>query len=836
MKQPRKIPGILIYLLILFFSVIGFVYALNTATNEQQIIETGGPTGPQDGVTISKVISPTDTENFFDITLTVETTSEIKNITTYPDLAVVIVMDISNTMATDLEGTTTSRLEAAQDAAGVFIEKFAEEAAKTPALREIGFVAFNTDANLIFDLQDCEDGTKAEKLKTLMVNQTNSITEKTCMSCENYKYRFTNIEGGLYRAKKMLSQSSATNKFIVFLSDGLPTTYLNKSNDNDDINSDKNYDGYDTYMSDSIRESKEGNFYNEDFNLPALYGTSYSDRGAVKAREMASSIKSEGIKIYSIGVGIDDQTTVEEYYETDRERYEKDGNFAVVDIEKGVFENKSYEVGTATPQDKSNYKKWLKNTIGSGVYHDTSDAEGIMNAYNEIFKTIQEQLQTSTEASWVANDPMGALVGSEKIEFIGFYDDTFSEEQTKNTLYESIKDYNDDGSDNTIQKNTASFNNSNAVINWDLKNSTYDETYKKTTENGEITYYKYVLRYRVRLKNEINKFEENHEYKTNGTTSLTYAVLESNGILSENKTLTFEEPSVKGYLGEFKFTKYSSYGNRVMEGVEFKLVHNPNCTRHEGFQNMTEKTVTIPDMVATSDENGVVSFTNIPSGHEYILKEIKAPADHKKADDVDIIVAYNEVYGAPGDEGIINPIQRGTLEITKQVEGNNKFLGPFKFEIEIKFNGSPLIGKNYNYKIYNADGSEDESKAGSISGGKGEIELSKDQKCIIENIPVGATYTLKELTTNGYKVQYQINEKDIETGDTATCNSSNSCRIENGSNNKVLFINTAGYILPATGDSGMLILIIIASLLIIGPIIDIGYMFYKYRKEDKLTS
>ena len=92
MKQPRKIPGILIYLLILFFSVIGFVYALNTATNEQQIIETGGESGPQDGVTISKVISNTDTENFFDITLTVETTSEIKNITTYPDLAVVIVM------------------------------------------------------------------------------------------------------------------------------------------------------------------------------------------------------------------------------------------------------------------------------------------------------------------------------------------------------------------------------------------------------------------------------------------------------------------------------------------------------------------------------------------------------------------------------------------------------------------------------------------------------------------------------------------------------------------------------------------------------------------------
>ena len=831
MKQQRKLPGILIYLLILFFSVISFVYALNTATNEQQIIKTGGESDPQDGVTISKVISQTDTENFFDITLTVETNSEIKNITTYPDLAVVIVMDISNTMTTDLKGTTTSRLEAAQDAAGVFIEKFAQEAAKTPALREIGFVAFNTDANLIFDLQDCEDGTKAEKLKTLMVNQTNSITEKTCMSCENYKYRFTNIEGGLYRAKNMLSQSSATNKFIVFLSDGLPTTYLNKFNDNDDdINSEKNYDGYDTYMSSSISESKDGNFYNEDFNLPARYGTSYSDRGAVKAREMASSIKSEGIKIYSIGVGIDDQTTVEEYYETDRERYEKDRIYAVVDIEKGVFENKSYEVGTATPQDKSNYKKWLKNTIGSGVYHDTSDAEGIMNAYNEIFKTIQEQLQTSTEASWVANDPMGALVGSEKIEFIGFYDDA-----TPSILHESLNDYNSDGTNNTTQSDTASFKNSTAVINWDLKNSTYDSKRTETTTNGEITYYKYILKYRIRLKNEISQFEENHEYKTNGTTSLTYAVLESNGILSENKTLIFKEPSVKGYLGEFSFIKYSSYGNRVMEGVKFKLVHNPNCTRHQGFKNMTEKTVTIPDMVATSDENGLVTFTNIPSGHDYILKEVEAPADHDKAEDVEIIVAYDKVYKAPGDNGVVNKIKTGSLEIKKQVEGNDKYAGTFEFELEIKFNGNALTDGPYKYVIKDSD--EKKIKSGEQNfKGKTTISLKKDQTYTIEGLPVGATYTLKEITTNGYKVQYQINDKDIQTGDTAKCNSSNSCRIEKGSNNTIVFINTAGYILPATGDSGMLILIIIASLLLIAPIIDIGYMFYKNRKEDKLTS
>ena len=839
MKQQRKLPGILIYLLILFFSVISFVYALNTATNEQQIIKTGGESDPQDGVTISKVISQTDTENFFDITLTVETNSEIKNITTYPDLAVVIVMDISQTMNTkDVPKSAgssekMSRLDAAQIAAETFIDMFADEAAKTPAIREIGFVAFNTDANLIFELQDCENPEQAETLKNTMNTKTNKIAlADDYASTHN---RFTNIEAGLYRAHKMLSQSSARNRFIIFLSDGLPTTYLNQTNDTDSINENINYDGYDPYMTGkTVAESDIGKFYNEKLSLKCSYGTSYSDRGAIKAREMASKIKASGTKIYSVGTGIDAQNTVEYYYNYDKNQVGKSDAHALVDIESDA---KTYEVGETTwtvdnPNNVSRqpYKNWLKNSIASGVYYDTTDAEGLLEAYKEMFKTIQEQLKISTEASWVANDPMGALVGSEKIEFVGFHDDA-----SPSILHESLNDYKEDGTDNTTQSDTASFNSSSSVIDWDLKNSTYDDTDKKITENGEITYYKYILKYRVRLKNEINNFVENYEYKTNGTTSLTYAVLESNGVLSENKTLLFKEPSVKGYLGEFSFIKYSSYGNRVMEGVKFKLVHNPNCTRHQGFQNMTEKTVTIPDMVATSDENGLVTFTNIPSGHDYILKEVEAPADHDKAEDVEIIVAYDKVYKAPGDNGVVNKIKTGSLEIKKQVEGNDKYAGTFEFELEIKFNGNALTDGPYKYVIKDSDGKKIKSGEQNFKG-KTTISLKKDQTYTIEGLPVGATYTLKEITTNGYKVQYQINDKDIQTGDTAKCNSSNSCRIEKGSNNTIVFINTAGYILPATGDSGMLILIIIASLLLIAPIIDIGYMFYKNRKEDKLTS
>jgi len=94
---------------------------------------------------------------------------------------------------------------------------------------------------------------------------------------------------------------------------------------------------------------------------------------------------------------------------------------------------------------------------------------------------------------------------------------------------------------------------------------------------------------------------------------------------------------------------------------------------------------------------------------------------------------------------------------------------------------------------------------------------------------------ITETTTEGYIVKYNVNNTNLKSGVTAKCDFTNSCRIEK-ENNEVLFINTAGYILPATGSSGMLILLIIGSLLIGLPVINIGYAFYQMRKEDKLTS
>jgi hypothetical protein len=189
MKQQRKLPGILIYLLILFFSVISYVYALHASVleNHKQVTSIGGSNSTNDGVEVSKTIEETDLENYFDITLKVTTQTKIDEILTDQDLAIVIVMDISNTMVTGKVTSGDTRLKAAQEAATELIYSFAGYSNGVKAARKIGFVSFNTDSQEIFSLQDCNtenqanilnNDTSTEMVMDISENEAIAITDE----------------------------------------------------------------------------------------------------------------------------------------------------------------------------------------------------------------------------------------------------------------------------------------------------------------------------------------------------------------------------------------------------------------------------------------------------------------------------------------------------------------------------------------------------------------------------------------------------------------------------------------------------------------------------------
>ena len=230
MKKIKKI----LYLFVAFIMCLDpITLVAQSSNNENQIKNPGGSAeNKADGIKVSKNIYPTELENYFDIVLNVETRTKAE----YPDLAVVIVMDISNTMNQKMGDTT--RLAAAQQAAEKFIDKFAEHSASGNNInRKIGFVAFNTDSHEIFELQKCMTTKQAKTLKEKMNTKTNEIAKAPGYDGNSHS-RFTNIEAGLKQAKDMLNKSNTSSKHIIFLSDGFPTTYIKKGT---------LYEGYDPY-------------------------------------------------------------------------------------------------------------------------------------------------------------------------------------------------------------------------------------------------------------------------------------------------------------------------------------------------------------------------------------------------------------------------------------------------------------------------------------------------------------------------------------------------------------------------------------------------------------
>ena len=380
-------------------------------------------------------------------------------------------------------------------------------------------------------------------------------------------------------ASDMLSGASNKNKYIIFLSDGFPTTYVSGG-----------YSGYDPYTG-SGTVGRDGVFHDDVRGVYCHYGTSYSDKAAIRARQMAASIKASGATIFSIGVDVSGQT-IQAYVDQTEGKY-----FSVVDRT-----STSYEIGDASSSEA--YKNWLRNSIGSGYYYDSTNTAGLKDAYNQIFETIKKTIETASDADWVAKDPIPAITHDE-IEFVGMYNKDGELQRFLSGLHEAN------------EENTASYGE-DSTITWDLKNSGYTSWASENT-----TTYTYTLRYRVRLKNEDTAFVEREVYDTNGRTTLQYRVVKrENGStsISEPKTIEFPIPAVHGFLAELIFQKMDNRGNALPD-AEFTLSHDAKCSVCNGNDGQVKLT----DFVASSGEDGSVTFTRIPSGHSYTLKETKIP-------------------------------------------------------------------------------------------------------------------------------------------------------------------------------------------------------------------
>ena len=656
----NKMKRVLAILLAICLTAGMLTFQASASDNSVQIIEVGGSNPASgrnsDGVSVSKTIKPTDKENYFDITLNVSTTKRVDEIYKEQDIAVVLVMDISNTMNEKFSNTNTSRYDAAISAAETFINTFAAHSNGTTANRKLGFVAFNTHGHEIFSMSNCTTTKQANSLIKEMKDDTAKIINQANYSASHE--RFTNMEAGLKMAKAMLDGAKIDNQYIIFLSDGFPTTYVRTG-----------YIGWDPYMDSSSytdfdsktkndwanlnkKVGADGYFYNQKTGKPVTYGTSYSDKAADKAQAMASKIK-KSATIFVVGVDVDGQS-ITKYENADKNRADK--SFSVID----AYSGSGYHIGG---KSASNFKTWLKNKIGSGHYYESTSVKELQEVYNNIFAQIKAFTENEVEASWVIKDAMNDTT-PKVIEFLNFYTKSGAISNPKTKLT---------GKAEQNGENTATF--ANDSINWDMKNSGFT-----TSKSGNTTYYNYSLTYRVRLKNELAGFVEGQDYKTNGPTSLTYRVRD-NDKLSDEKTIPFPIPEVEGYLGDLEFTKLNAKDGKGLAGAQFTLAHNHDCPVCEG-------TVRIADMTATSDADGKVSIRNIPSGHSYTLTESRTPDGFvTNTETYAVVVSYGTVTvnGKAAADIVNTPVIQPTslaLRAVKLLDGATPETNEFVFQLK----------------------------------------------------------------------------------------------------------------------------------------------------------
>jgi len=659
-------------------------------TSGQQIKKKGGEAVSKEGaVMVSKTIEGTDTENVFDITLQIVTKDEVNEVYEDPDMAVVVVMDISNTMITGYFNEIT-RYQAALAASADFLHEFADN---NNGISKVGFVGFNTHSHEVFPLQSCSTSDDANRLVQKMQEETMSIMypnwknqfgtfsnaltniKKVVDSYGASHDRFTNMEAGLALAYDMLEETDNRHKYIIFLTDGFPTTYL-KAN--------SSTEGYDPYTSTGTN-GNDGVFYDAVQKEHCDYGTSYSDTAAIKARTLAVNLKEdEDVNIFSIGVDIGGQTLW--YYHKDS--YEDRGSHSVFERRENAsyYYTNGYEIGTlhsAFGKDRSSttgddgqaakaesavdktamaqdFKDWLKGTvtydddgnltattgIGSGYYYDSTSTDDLKTAYDDIFAQIKRINANSAHLDWVATDPMSdmGVHEVEAMEFIGFWD---MDENDEWVLKED--DLTGESRDGNLYDNTADFHEDTQTIHWDIKKSGYI-----SLAAGNTTTYLCELKYRVRLKNEEEFFfVEREPYDTNDTTTLTYRIIEVEGeqtVISEQKTVDFPIPQVEGYLSELTFTKTDPTG-APLAGAEFTLTHAAGCKVCRGDGKSSVSIAEPEGWTAVSDHTGKVSFDRIPSGHTYILTETKTPEGYITTKNTyQVTVAYDKLTVTITDE------------------------------------------------------------------------------------------------------------------------------------------------------------------------------------------
>ena len=508
-------------------------------------------------------------------------------------------------------------------------------------------------------------------------------------------YGGTFTQKALHKAAEILNNSSADEKYIVHVTDGIPTRsyklqHINsqgfpKFNYNRDLDAnkvDKNILGsgktYDLIKETSNRYNDSRTYFNQKSYRADNYktgGKEYIINNGIPTILEANTFTNK-YQTYTVGVELDDYNFSVEHY-----------------IKWGYV----YAEDRIIP--KAEQIKFMQDISSSPQhYYDAAHINQLGNILsnigNELFKTVQ---------NGSVSDPMGDMV-------------------------DLNLNANLDG--NKFYKLTAS---SPSLLNGvEVK---YDNTTRKISMTGlNLGKDEWVnLRYKVNLRTEDPQYKGNFFYPTNGPTTLTPN--EKN----PNTKRDFPVPSVKANTIDVNVQKLWKYKNgtelpdSMKKEIKVKLVRkstNPNVAAADREKEIAEKTLNKAGNWTGTFEK-LIPFDNLGYHFEYTVKEVAIEGFESK---IEYSNNKNFIKSESADVKITN---------TKNIE-----IEFFKYKTE---NGEKIALPDVEFELYKQDITERYLPV-QKNGKNVVVKSGADGKFKFDNLEVGK-YAIKEIKApEGYRL------------------------------------------------------------------------------------
>ena len=427
--------------------------------------EAGNPlTATSNNITVNKYVSG-NADDGYSLTLEAYAANQQTTTTTTTPLDIVLVLDVSGSMAFNFSGSqeenvpdADQRITALKTAVNSFIGSVAENAASSGAGHQISIVKFAGEWS-----NDIGNGTYNSGRDTYNYSQVVASLTSVSSGAEALKSQVDNLTAsgatradyGMLHAQSVLEDSQRESKKVVIMfTDGQPTS-----------------------------------------------GSSYEGAVAHGAINTAKELKDAGVTVYTIGIfgGADPSNTIDQ---TNRYMNAVSSKYPNAVSEEYWFVISYYEVELGSPVDGS-------------YYFASSSAEGL----EDVFRTIAN---TVTSNTLTANPDATAVLSDTLSEYFNFPEELAAGDTSGVTvkmvpvtgkagdsyIWGSAEDISDD------VRVTVSGDSIN-ITGFDYKANAVTES----TEGGETTYsgYKLVVTFPIKVDMDacVSAPQESHSYPTN---------------------------------------------------------------------------------------------------------------------------------------------------------------------------------------------------------------------------------------------------------------------------------------------------------------------------------